>query len=140
MAIQVVFFDIGNTLVLEKKWLPGAHEALDRLLATKIRVGLISNTGQLSREELSQQYLPEDFLLEQYEQGLVFLSSEVGVEKPARGIFSLAVQHSNVSPWETMFVGEDLTETLVAQSAGMQAARIADPKVDYPKLIKNLLG
>ena len=114
-------------------------DAIKTLKANRIRVGLISNTGELSREELAKDYLPADFQLDDFEQGLVFLSSEIGMEKPALGIFSLAVQHSGVSPWETLFVGESLTETLAAQTAGMQVARIANAKDDYPELIKNLV-
>lgn len=140
MSIKVVFFDIGNTLVKGNSWLPGAKDAIKRLKANRIRVGLMSNTGDLSREELAEKFLPDDFQLDDFEQGIVFLSSEVGVEKPSLAIFSLAVQHSGVSPWETMFVGEDLTETIVAQTAGMQVARIAKAKEDYPELIKNLVG
>lgn len=140
MSIRVVYFDIGNTLVAGKDWLPGAKKAITDLAAKKIRIGLISNTGELSREELSEEYLPADFDLESFEQGIVFLSSEVGVEKPDPAVFALAVQHSGVSPWETMFVGESLTETLVAQTAGMQSARIADAEKDYPALVKHLIG
>ena len=133
MSIKVVFFDIGNTLISEKKWLPGVREFVAKLKTNQIRVGLISNTGRMNREELSG-LLPEDFMFDDFEEGIVLLSSEVGIEKPARAIFSLAVQHANVSPWETMFVGESLTETVAAQSSGMQAARITQPVVDYPEL------
>ncbi len=64
--------------------------------------------------------------------------SEVGIEALSIGIFSLAVQHAGASPWETMFIGESLTESLAAQQAGMQAARIADPEADYADLQKTI--
>ena len=137
MSVKVVFFDIGNTLVSEKKWLPGAKEIVAKLKVKGIRVGLISNTGRMSREELAE-VVPNDFLFDNYEQGIVLLSSEIGIEKPSLAIFSLAIQHANVSPWETMFVGESLTETVAAQAAGMHAARIAFSAVDYPELQKLL--
>ena len=138
MSIKVVFFDIGNTLVSEKKWLPGAKECIARLKSKDIRVGLMSNTGRMSREELSR-LLPDDFELDNFDQGIVLLSSETGIEKPALAAFSLAVQHAGVSPWETLFVGETLSETFAAQSAGMRAARISLSGVDYPELQKLLM-
>lgn len=137
MAIKVVFFDIGNTLISKKQWLPGAREFVVAVKEKKIRVGLISNTGNLTRDEL-QKLLPPEFDFAIFEEGLTLLSSEVGVEKPSLGIFSLAVQHAGVSPWETMFIGESLTESLAAQRAGMQAARIADSKTDYKDLLKSI--
>jgi len=139
MSIKVVFFDIGNTLISEKKWLPGVREFVAKLKTKQIRVGLISNTGRMNREELSG-LLPEDFMFDDFEEGIVLLSSEVGIEKPARAIFSLAVQHANVSPWESMFVGESLIETVAAQSSGMRAARITQPAADYPELQELLIN
>ncbi len=140
MPVKVVFFDIGNTLVRGEQWVPGAKDAIAKLKANRIRVGLISNTGVLSREELADRFLPADFQVDDFEQGIVFLSSEIGVEKPSLAIFSLAVQHAGVSPWETLFVGESLIETLMAQAAGMRSARILNAEVDYPELIKHLVS
>ncbi|QEG24621.1 HAD family hydrolase [Mariniblastus fucicola] len=137
MAIEVVFFDIGDTLISKKRWLPGALDCVRAIKEKKIRVGLISNTGNLTRDDL-QRLLPEDFDFAIFEEGLTLLSSEVGIEKPNLGIFSLAVQHAGVSPWQTMFVGESLTESLAAQQAGMQAARITDPEADFKALRKSL--
>jgi len=62
------------------------------------------------------------------------LSSEVGIEKPELSLFLLAIQHANLPPWETMFVGESLVETLAAQNSGMKAARIVSPEKDYQQL------
>lgn len=137
MAVKVIFFDIGNTLISKKQWLPGAREFVVAVKEKKIRVGLISNTGNLTRDQL-QRLLPEEFDFAVFEEGLTLLSSEVGVEKPNLGIFSLAVQHAGVSPWETMFVGESLTESLAAQRAGMMSARIADSENDYMELLKSI--
>jgi len=139
MSIKVVFFDIGNTLVSGKQWLPGAKEIISEFKASQIRVGLISNTGQLTPEELAER-LPADFSFDEFDEGITLLSSEVGIEKPARAIFSLAIQHADVSPWEAIFVGESLTETVAAQSAGMRAARITNSESDYPELLKQLTG
>jgi putative hydrolase of the HAD superfamily len=137
MGIKAIFFDIGNTLVSKKQWLPGSKEFVLAMRQNKVRVGLISNTGDLDREALAK-LLPPDFDFGLFEGGLTLLSSEIGIEKPDIGMFLLAVEHTRLSPWETMFVGESLTETLAAQRAGMQTARIANPKSDYAELLKFL--
>ena len=139
MSIQVVFFDIGDTLISRKAWLPGAKQMLADLRAKGIRIGLISNTGRMSRDEL-QGMLPEGFDFDEFEEGLVMLSSEVGIEKPRITIFSLAIHHAGVPPWATMFVTETLGHSLAAQSAGMMAARIDGTESDFIKLAKSVIG
>lgn len=136
---SVVFFDIGNTIVAEKKWLPGAKELIVELTANQIRVGIISNTGDLNRDALAE-LLPPDFDFAFFEPSLVMLSSETGSEKPSLAAFSLAVQHAGCSPWKILFVAETIEETLAAQRAGMQAVRITAAEKDYPALKKLLLG
>lgn len=136
--IKVVFFDIGNTIVGQKEWLPGAKECIAALKAGNVRVGIISNTGNMDREAL-EKLLPEDFDFGYFEESLVMLSSETGVEKPKLGAFLLAVQHAGCSPWETMFVAETIEETFAAQNAGMQSVRISNPAKDY-KSLRKLLG
>lgn len=135
MAIKVIFFDLGDTLVTRKDWLPSAKETLGKLKQAGISLGVISNTGNLIREKLLSDYLPDDFSFDWFEESMVLLSSEVGVEKPSLGIFNMAINHANVSPWETLFVAETIKETFAAQQAGMQAIRICDASVDLPKLL-----
>lgn len=125
--IKTVFFDIGDTLVADRKWMPGARETIKALTDSRIRLGILSNTGNLDREQLGR-LLPEDFDFGLFAEELVLLSSETGIEKPGLNAFLLAVQHSGNSPWETMFVGESLDETLAAQRAGMIAARCLNEK------------
>ena len=139
MSVSVIFFDIGNTLVNKKQWLPGAKKFVSVAKEKGIRVGLISNTGDLDREKLAE-LLPVDFSFAAFEEGLTLLSSEIGIEKPELGLFLLAIQHANVPPWETMFVGESLVETLAAQNSGMKAARIVLPEEDYQQLTKIITG
>lgn len=124
MAIKTVFFDIGDTLVTGKAWLPGARELVAALKDKGIGVGLISNIGQLLREELQERYLPDDFDFGWFADEIVLLSSEVGVEKPSLAIFNMAINHAKCSPWETLFVAETIKETFAAQAAGMRAVRI----------------
>ena len=133
MAIKTVFFDIGDTLVRDKKWIPGAKQLVMSLKAKKIAVGVISNTGNLDREKLAK-LLPDDFDFEIFREDLVFLSSEAGMDKRNLGLFTMAIQHAGNSPWEVMFVGESLDESLKAQQSGMRAARIANLPEDFGKL------
>jgi len=133
MTVKVIFFDIGDTLVSKKQWLANAKETIAALRQMDIRLGLISNTGDLTRDQLAA-LLPADFSFATFEEGLVMLSSEVGIEKPKLGMFSLAVHNANVPPHETMFVGENLVECLAAQSAGMMAARISNDADDFQTL------
>ena len=80
--IEVVFFDVGDTLVSQGAWVPGAKTCVARVREAGLRVGLVSNTGTLSRAELGD-LLPPDFDLGEFEDSLLSLSSELGVEKPA---------------------------------------------------------
>lgn len=132
--IQVVFFDIGDTLVRSaQSWIPGAKEFLSQISSTNLRLGLISNTGNLNRNELTS-HLPSDFNFQNFEDELILLSSEVGIEKPDIRIFLKAVKQAAVPPWTCFFVGEKLEETFAAQRAGMRSIRIARVPEDFNKL------
>src|SRR5262245_25399537 len=50
-VVKVVFFDLGETLVrtTDRSWVPGALDALAVLRDAGLRLGVISNTGALSR-------------------------------------------------------------------------------------------
>lgn len=62
---EAVFFDIGDTLVeAPKKWVPEAKELLEQIGSTNVRLGLISNTSDLSRPaSLAQHRLEGDLRL-----------------------------------------------------------------------------
>lgn len=131
-----VFFDLGMTLVESDttKWNPGAPDVLTELRAQGLRLGVISNTGDLTRDQLKSR-LPSDLDWNIFEPGLVILSSEVKIEKPALKIFHLAVSRAGVPAGRCLYCSEDLEETLAAQHAGMLAARIhPPPKSDLQSL------
>ena len=126
-TIEVVFFDIGDTLVgKDKQWLPGAQAVLTALKALGLRLGVISNTGELTREDLTK-LLPPDFDWKIFEPELVVLSSEVKVAKPSPAIFQKAVERAGVEAARCLFCTEELPHTLVAQAVGMRAARVEKP-------------
>lgn len=123
-TVKAVFFDLGETLVTKpRKWLPGAQAVLSSLRFKGFRLGLISNTDKLSRNELLD-LLPIDFSYALFEPTLILLSSEVGIKKPAIGIFELAIQRAALPASQCLFCTENLLDTLVAQGAGMRVARI----------------
>jgi FMN phosphatase YigB (HAD superfamily) len=89
-TIKVIFFDLGETLVTRgRAWVPGAQAALAELRRRRVRLGIISNTGRLTRRAVFET-LPVDFDPLTFEEQLTIFSSEAGVEKPDPRIFQLA--------------------------------------------------
>lgn len=125
---RTVFFDLGDTLVIrsDRSWVPGAKETLAALRDRGLRLGVISNTADLSREGLCQ-LLPPDFSWATFDPDLVILSSEVGVEKPDPEIFRRAVAAAGGAAGECLFCTEELIHALAAQRVGMAAARVRPP-------------
>lgn len=106
--------------------MPGALEALAELRRRRVRLGIISNTGGMTRRAIIET-LPRDFDLGAFEAGLVIFSSEVGVEKPDPHIFRLAVERTALPAEECLFCTENLLHTLAAggdaRGEGLAAAR-----------------
>lgn len=127
-STKVVFFDLGNTLVISgtTQWNPPGKAVLTALKHAGVRLGVITNTGDLTRIKLKQ-LLPPDFDFNLFEPNLILLSSEVGIEKPNLAIFELAISRSGISASECLYCSEDFQETLAAQRAGMIGARIQPP-------------
>lgn len=142
IPLKVIFFDLGDTLVhpttssptgVRFDWVPGAANLIDQLQQIDIRLGVLSNTGTMSRTQLFQM-LPHDFPFELFDENLILLSSEVGWEKPDPRIFRLAVNRAQkdsnpeiamqIDPQECLFVGESLKEVITAQQVGMMGTRV----------------
>ena len=126
--IQVVFFDIGNTLVVSDTTNSNstAKTVLADLKKKGVRLGIISNTGTLKREQLKTR-LPPDFDFNTFEANLILLSSEVHIQKPDIKIFQLAVSKAAIPASHCVYCSEDFQETLAAQKAGMIGARVVPP-------------
>jgi FMN phosphatase YigB (HAD superfamily) len=126
--VKAIFFDLGMTLVSADttQWNPGAQTVITELRTEGLRLGIISNTGNLTRPQLKNR-LPSDFDFNDFDAGLVLLSSEVGIEKPSQDIFRLAVNRVGAPSEQCLYCSEDFLETLAAQRAGMMAARIHPP-------------
>ena len=140
LTVKAVFFDLGATLVVSDPigWNEGAKAALVALRALDVRVGIISNTGDMTRDQLLPM-LPADFDFSRFDADLVLLSSEVGVAKPLPGIFELAVTRAGVPAEQCLYCSEDFRESLAAQGSGMCVARLEPPpNSDLKDLVSRL--
>ena len=137
--IKVAFFDLGGTLVGgNRDWIPGAKDTLYKIRQKGVRLGLISNTKNLSRPEILK-ILPQDFDMNLFENELVIFSSEVHVEKPDPQIFKLAIMRSGVNPDECLFCTEELAHITAANQVGMRTALVqAPPNSDIESLVDRL--
>ena len=137
-SIDVVFLDLGDTLVIAKdgrrEWMPGAQSALERLRRKKVRLGILSNTNGYDREKLLS-ILPEDFSYEAFEDGLIVLSFDVGVEKPKPGIYAEAIKKAGVPAQQTIYVGEKEEETSAAEGTGMRSFLMLEFPADWDRLV-----
>lgn len=137
--LKVVFFDIGQTLVDNKKWIPGAKEVIADLRARKIPLGLITNTGDMKRADVLK-LLPTDFDLKLFADKLILMSSEVGIEKPDPKIFKLAIKRAGVDANQCLFCTEEAAHTIVAKQVGMRVAVVQKPPAsDIKDLVKKLI-
>jgi len=141
MAITVVFFDLGETLVTTpRQWLPGAKVLLNSLRQKGFRLGIISNTPGLTTRSEIYNLLPTDFDPAAFEAILTLFSSEVGKEKPQKAIFEEAVARAGKPANECLYCSEDIVETLMAQQAGMRSIRIQTlPNSDLSVLQQRIL-
>jgi FMN phosphatase YigB (HAD superfamily) len=141
MAIAVVFFDLGETLVTrERQWLPGAKVLLNSLRQKGFRLGIISNTGDLTPRAEILKLLPTDFDPATFEAILTLFSSEVGKENPLKAIFEEAVARAGRPANQCLYCSEDIVETLMAQEAGMRSIRVQTiPNSDLNVLQQRIL-
>jgi FMN phosphatase YigB (HAD superfamily) len=128
MDIQAIFFDLGETLVTSpRRWLPGAQALLASLKQKGIRLGIISNTGNLAPRQAILDILPTDFDMNLFEPALVLFSSEAGIKKPRKEIFAKAVSLVRIPASQCLYCSENIVETLVAQHVGMRSIRVQPP-------------
>ena len=100
------------------------HEALARLRAAGIRLGIVSNSDGRVEQALTVAGLRDYF-------DVVVDSAHVGVEKPNPVIFQTALDALGVAPEEALYIG-DLYEVdvLGAQAAGIEAVLLTPSSAD----------
>lgn len=115
MQIDAVVFDLGNTLIdqyvdsgttldrVPLRLLPGVREALE-VLYGRYRLALLTNTQSSNSEHVRR-------ALEQLSIGrffeVVVTSIDVGVEKPAAGIFCALLAELRLHPNRAVMIGND---------------------------------
>src|SRR5262249_26065710 len=99
---------------------PEAPAALQRLKASGLIVGVISNSNGTVRSILEATGLARDL-------DVVIDSGVVGVEKPDPRIFQLALEHAKVDAGEACFIGDLYSVDVIgARRAGLEAV-LLDP-------------
>jgi HAD superfamily hydrolase (TIGR01509 family) len=94
---------------------PGTREALDRLRAAGLRLGVVSNSDGRVEEALVAAGIRDRF-------DVVLDSALVGVEKPDPAIFRAALTTLGVAPNEVVYVGDLYDVDVVgARAAGIEA-------------------
>jgi leucyl aminopeptidase len=132
----VVFFDLGDTLVIPRlsddgsllalNVLPFVPDVLDKLRRTKaneeaLRLGVISNTGTETLSRM-RSVIAEVGLLDFFNPALLLFSSVEGIDKRRKQFFELAAQRAGVPPEHCVYVGEDDDERRVAASAKLRTS------------------
>lgn len=143
--ITSVFFDIGDTLGTPKFSSPPSHleglyiypyipDILQQLKANDLKLGIISNTGSETEENMKR-VLEEAGIYSFFDPNLLIYSSVVGVSKPSPKIFRVAAKSTGFSeePKNCLFVGEDSAERKAANDLGWQV-------VPHPCLVWDVLN
>lgn len=104
---------------------PDVDEVLNALHKTFV-LGVITNGPDTQREKIDSTKLA-DYM------DVVIISGEVGVGKPAPGIFTRALISVQVSPREAIYVGDSLTWDIAgAKSAGLYSVWINRKRISRP--------
>ncbi len=151
---KIVLEEIGSVIDLEafskdlskefeihamkvENWVP-YPDAIPTLIATKKRdfvVGLVSNATELARRVLANLDMEKYF-------DFIVISDEVGVRKPDKRIFEIALDKAGTKAHRSLFLGDRPSIDIVgAVGAGMKAILVdrneAFPDSQYTR-IKNL--
>lgn len=111
-AIRAQFF-AGDVL-------DGGLVAAIRSMRDRVHTGLISNGWPDVREYILRNHFEDAF-------ESIVISAEVGVLKPQREIFQIALDRLGVSPTESAFVDDTRRNVEAARAIGMQGIEFRDP-------------
>ena len=117
----------GRASMLWRMVMPGVPEALARLQRQGLTLAVVSNSDGTCAQSL------ETAGLLRY-MNFVIDSAEVGVEKPDRRIFEIALSRCGADPRRTLYVGDLYHADVVGgRGAGLHAL-LLDPYGDWPTL------
>ena len=96
--------------------MPYAQQILEKLTAENIRIGLISNGGDVTRRNIIHGLGFEKYF------EVIMSSERAGVSKPKTEIFHLTCQELGVDPKHSFYVGDHpVNDVLGAKQAGLTA-------------------
>lgn len=158
MMIRVIFFDLGDTLIVEEAvagkhlWdatlvkVPYLDEVLTELKRKGFKLGIISNTVT-SREEHVRMALRKIDVEKYFD--MIVTSVDVGHEKPDERIFMTALKKLRVKPQDALMVGNRVSVDVVGGNRmGMKTVlfkwnrryneRITSPEEQPTRIIRSL--
>jgi len=127
--IEAICFDLGDTLIAEEsvihnscgqaitaKVIKGAFEVLESLRKDGYKIAMIANAGSVGARNVIAACGLEDYF------DTIVISEEVGIEKPAREIFEVALDKLKVKAENTIMVGNRIdTDIVGANRMGMRS-------------------
>jgi len=117
----------GRASALWRMVMPGVPEALERLRRCGLTLAVISNSDGTCAQSLEAAELAHHF-------SCVIDSAVVGVEKPHRRIFEIALARCGADPQRTLYVGDIYhADVLGPRAAGLHALLLG-PYGDWPPL------
>jgi histidinol-phosphate phosphatase family protein len=143
--VRAVLFDRDGTLIEDIPYngdpgrvraLPGAHEALDSLRLRGIRTGVITNQSGVGRGELSLEQVQAvnarvDEVLGRFSTWQICPHAPddgCDCRKPAAGLVHAACAALEVSPRETVVVGDRAADVEAALAAGAWPVLVPTPE------------
>lgn len=91
-----------------------------RSLRARVKTGLLSNAWPDMRDYLALNHLDDAF-------DVVIISAEVGLMKPERGIYDLALEQLKLEPSQTAFVDDTRANVEAARTLGMKGILFLNP-------------
>ncbi len=91
-----------------------------RTLRPQVKTGLLSNAWPDMREYLTQNHLDDAF-------DVIIISAEVGLMKPERSIYDLALVQLKLEPSQTAFVDDTRVNVEAARQFGMKGILFRNP-------------
>jgi FMN phosphatase YigB (HAD superfamily) len=113
----------GTFLERPSSFLPGAHEALERLRLLGVSVGLISNTS-LTSAEVYREWFRREGVLDFF--AFTVFSNDVGCSKPNPDIFNRVFSAEGALPERSLHIGDNLlADVSGAAGVGMRTGWIS---------------
>jgi len=121
--IEAVCFDLGDTLVAEEtvihnssgqaitaKTVEGVVEVLERIRKGGYKIAVIANADSIDARNVIASCGLENYF------DAIVISEEVGIEKPAKGIFEAALDRLKVKAKKAIMVGNRIDADIVGAS------------------------